>query len=94
MKRNYWNEETCYIEAKKYTSKAEFAKNAVQAYHLARKNGWISEYKWMIKLTNFWTYEACKREAAKYKNRSSFKSGCIGAYHKSRINGWLDDFFS
>lgn len=89
----YWNQETCYEEAKKYRSRSEFGKHAVRAYGLALENGWLDDYTWFEKLTNFWTYEACKEEASKYEKRGQLKKGCIGAYTKSRINGWLDDFF-
>ena len=89
----YWNKETCYEEAKKYSSRSEFGKHAVRAYELSLANGWIDEYTWLKPLTDFWTYDACKAEAAKYKKRSHFKAAQPGAYTKSRINGWLDEFF-
>ncbi len=89
----YWNRETCYEEAKKYSSRSEFQRNAKGAYFLAFKEGWLDNYTWFMPLTGFWTYEACKAEAAKYERRGQFKEGCIGAYTKSRINGWLDEFF-
>ena len=89
----YWNQKTCYEEAKKYYSVSNFKKHAEGAYQLAYKNGWMSEYTWFKKLTNFWTYEACKAEASKYEKRSHFKAAQPGAYAKSRVNGWLDDFF-
>ena len=89
----YWTQDTCFIEAKKYSSRSEFQRNAKGAYLLAFKEGWLDDYTWFKPLTNFWTYEACKAEAAKYEKRGKFKKGCIGAYRKSRINGWLDEFF-
>ena len=89
----YWNQETCYEEAKKYHNRTEFSKHAKRAYQLAIENGWIDEYTWFMPLTGFWTYETCKAEANKYEKRSHFKKGAPGAYTKSRINGWLDEFF-
>ncbi|MBQ0141600.1 MAG: hypothetical protein KBT06_02155 [Prevotellaceae bacterium] len=89
----YWTRETCFEEAKKYRSRSEFSKNAVAAYHLARKNGWLKEYNWFVNLVWEWTYDSCKLEASKYKKRSHFKAECPGAYQKSRKNGWLDEFF-
>ena len=91
--KGYWNQETCYEEAKKYSSRFEFQRNAKGAYLFAFKKGWLDDYTWFKPLTGFWTYEACKAEAAKYERRGQFKAGCKGAYTKSRINGWLDDFF-
>jgi hypothetical protein len=90
---NYWNEQTCYEEAKKYDSITAFARQSVRAYTLAKKNGWIANYTWFKKMTGFWTYEACKAAAAKYHKRGEFRNGARGAYTKSRINGWLDEFF-
>ena len=89
----YWNRETCYEEAKKYSSKKEFKQHVNGAYQFAYREGWLDDYTWFKPLTGYWTYEACKAEAAKYEKRGQFKKGCIGAYTKSRINGWLDDFF-
>lgn len=90
----YWNKETCYEEAKKYSSKKDFRDNANGAYQLAYKEGWLNDYSWLKPLTGFWTYETCKVEAAKYEKRGQFKSAQPGAYTKSRINGWLDEFFT
>lgn len=89
----YWNRETCYKEAAKYSSKKEFKQHANGAYQFAYKEGWLDDYTWFKPLTGFWTYEACKAEAAKYERRGQFKAGCKGAYAKSRIKGWLDEFF-
>jgi hypothetical protein len=89
----YWTQDTCFKEAKKYSSRSEFQRNAKGAYFLAFKEGWLDDYTWFKPLTGFWTYEACKAEAAKYEKRSHFKKGCPGAHAKSRINGWLDDFY-
>jgi hypothetical protein len=89
----YWNQKTCFEEAKKYSSKKEFKQHANGAYQFAYKEGWLDDYTWFKPLTDYWTYEACKTEAAKYERRGQFKAGSKGAYTKSRINGWLNDFF-
>ena len=47
QKHNYWNQETCFEEAKKYKAKSEFAKKSGGAYNLARKNGWLNDYTWL-----------------------------------------------
>jgi hypothetical protein len=36
-----WTYETCYNEAKKYTTRNEFKKGCESAYTVARKNGWL-----------------------------------------------------
>lgn len=38
-----WNYETCYEEAKKYSTRYEFQKGCGSAYEVARKNGWMDE---------------------------------------------------
>lgn len=88
----YWNQQTCFDEAKKWKTITAFAKNAVRAYQLAHDNGWIKDYIWFEKKLN-WTYNLCKEKASLVKKRSEFKDFYPGAYSKSRINGWLDDFF-
>ena len=45
-KRRKWNYEKCRNEAKKYTSRGEYAKNSKTAYQVARKNGWLGDYTW------------------------------------------------
>ena len=89
----YWTQETCFEEAKKYSSKKEFKQHANGAYQFAYKEGWLDDYTWFKPLTGYWTYDACKAEAAKYERRGQFKAGSKGAYTKSRIIGWLDEFF-
>ena len=89
----YWNKETCYEEAKKYSTRSDFQRQSKGAYLYALKEGWLDDYTWFKPLTGYWTYEACKTEAAKYDTRGHFKIGARGAYTKSRVNGWLDEFF-
>ena len=89
----YWNRETCYEEAKKYSSKKEFKQHVNGAYQFAYKEGWLNDYTWFKPLTGYWTYEACKAEAAKYEKRGQFKAAQPSAYTKSRKNGWIDEFF-
>ena len=44
----YWNEQTCYEEALKYTTLHDFRQNAQRAYTLSVRNGWLSSYDWFI----------------------------------------------
>lgn len=90
----YWDYDTCYEEAKKYSYKAEFKNNCGRAYHVANKNGWLKDYTWMHKpdSTKKWTYEACYEEAKKYKSKSEFLYGASGAYGSAIKNGWLKDY--
>lgn len=38
-----WSKEICHMEAKKYKRRNHFKVNSPQAYHAARRNGWIEE---------------------------------------------------
>lgn len=87
--------EYCYEEAKKYTSKIDFLKNSNRAYVVAKKNGWIEEYTWLIHPKQYkgkYDYDYCYEEARKYKTRKDFQVGCSCGYHHARINKWLDDY--
>lgn len=94
-----WNRETCFEEAKKYKSKAEFCNNSGVAYQVAIRNGWIDDYSWFengIKIRaekrRKWNRETCFNEAKKYASRGDFANHNKGAYQAARVNGWLDDY--
>ena len=91
-----WNKETCYEEAKKYSTRSEFKKGCDRAYNVACKNGWIDDYDWFkrpIVYNKKWTYETCYEEAKKYSTRNEFKKGCGSAYNVACKNGWMDELF-
>ena len=91
----YWTYETCYQEAKKYTTKNDFRKMAHRAYSLSLQNDWINEYTWLEgkhKPSGHWTYDACYNEAKKYNIKNEFRKKSSGAYDKARKEGWLTDY--
>ena len=93
--KTVYTKEYCYEEAKKYTSKIEFFRNCNRAYVVAKKNGWIEEYTWLIHPKQYkgkYDYEYCYEEAKKYKTRKEFQVGCGCAYYRARVNKWLDDY--
>lgn len=93
--RGYWNKETCYLEAKKYTTLTEFQKSSSGAYGVARVNDWLKDYVWFVrksKPNGYWTYDNCYKEAQKYSSRKEFQTNSRVAYSVSWKNGWLDDF--
>ena len=55
--KEYWNNETCYLEAKKYKSKKEFHDKCRFAYELAKTNGWLDDYIWFNNQTNQAAFE-------------------------------------
>lgn len=92
----YWSYETCYEEAKKYSTRTEFQKGSSGAYAVARQNKWLDDYDWfkeVHKPNEYWTYEICYEEAKKYSKRSEFKRECGGAYVVAHKNGWMDELF-
>ena len=90
-----WNKETCYEEAKKYSTRSEFKKGCSSAYKVARKNKWLNDYDWFVEVCKpkgYWSYETCYEEAKKYSTRSEFKKGCSRAYKVACKNKWLDNY--
>lgn len=44
-----WDDASCMAEAKKYSTRTEFANGSSRAYRMSVKNGWIGGYKWLNK---------------------------------------------
>lgn len=88
-----WTYETCYIEAKKYTSRGEFCKNCNGGYKRALRQGWLDEYTWFKPIWGKWTKEACREEAKKYPTSSDFQKYASGAFDKAWNKGWLVEFY-
>ena len=88
-----WNRKRCYEEALKYKSASEFGRANSSAYDSARRNGWLDDYTWFVKLwERKWDKETCLNAAKKYKTRSEFPKGDTGAYNKAIRLGWIDDY--
>lgn len=81
MPSNYWTEEMCLKEAKKYTSKVAFQKGSVTAYQVALRKGWIKDYDWFKRPEPHnkgkikWTYDKCK-----------------AAFEAAWQNGWIEEW--
>ena len=90
-----WNKESCYEEAKKYSTISDFQRGNPSAQRAARRNGWQSEYTWFKKPTSHnkkWTYESCYEEAKKYDSRGKFSEFSASAWSVAKKNGWIDDY--
>ena len=94
-----WNYETCFEEAKKYYSKAEFRKSNSSAYNVAYKNGWFDDYSWFkdgnktaVEKSRKWNRETCYEEAKKYNSKAEFRKNRNWAYSVAYKNGWMDDY--
>lgn len=93
---NYWTEEKCYEEAKKYNKMKDFITNSFGAYNKSRKNGWYKSYTWLesnpaVK-EEFLTYDVCYNEAKKYEYLCEFRKQSNSIYSKSCKRGWIKDF--
>ena len=92
----YWNYDTCYEEAKKYTSRNEFMKGSGSAYQISWKNDWLDDFYWfkenIKKPRGYWTKEHCYEEAKKYHSRLEFVKENEAAYKVALANGWIDDY--
>ena len=88
-----WTYESCYEEAKKYTTRTEFKKGCVGAYDKSRKMNWIEDYTWLAAPSNKkYTYDEVKAIAEQYDSLAEFTKNSFGAYQASLNNGWLDSF--
>lgn len=96
--RGYWKvKENVMNEAKKYKTKAEFAKNNQSAFISAYKCGYIDEMYWLVTQKQhkkkYWNYSTIEKEALKYKTKSEFKKKSPSAYNHALKLGIIDDFF-
>ena len=94
-RKRKWTYETCYEEAKKYTTKYDFAKQNNAAYVAAGKYGWLRSFVWLknlVKPNGYWTRERCEEESRKYHSKKEFVKGCAAAHQAAVRHGWLDDF--
>lgn len=89
-----WNYEACLNEAKKYTSRGQFADNAPCAYRNAKNNGWLEEYTWFStpKTVKKWNCKTCYEEAKRYDSKIDFRKNANGAYQIACRNGWINDY--
>jgi len=88
----YWTEVRCYSEAKKYEYLIDFEKNSRSALAIARRNGWIVQYDWLIKNKKKWTYKECYALAQRHKYLVDFKNACPSAYAFALQNEWIADY--
>ena len=93
VKKGTWTYDNCLNEAKKCSSRVEFATKHSGAYDAAITNGWIDDWEWLKRVVHKkWTYIDCLQESKKYKSRSSFALGSGSAYSAACKNRWIDDF--
>lgn len=88
----YWDYESCYKEAKKYQFLVDFRKGSASAAVIARRNGWLKDYDWLIKKKKHWTYKECFNLAKRHTTQVEFKSACPSAYKASIEYEWINDY--
>ena len=93
---HYWDDkERVKEEATKYTCLADFNKKSTPAYLSAKRNGWLSEFNWLVPYVpqpKRWSKEVVDEEARKYTTRYAFSDGCPGAYNVACHKGWINDY--
>ena len=92
-----WTRNTCYEEAKKYTSRGNFKEGCPYGYSSARKHGWLEDYTWFKPArkqvsVGYWTYERCYEEAQKYSSLKEFGEHANGALQYASKMSWLKDY--
>ncbi len=90
--KGYWNYDTCYAEAKKYSSRNGFKHGNETAYRISREKGWIEDYDWLIPQLNLLTYEECYKLAKRCTTKADLKRLNIKAYKASFNKGWIKKF--
>lgn len=90
----YWTYERCYEEAKKYKTKSDFQKKSGSCYHVAYRNGWIDDYKWIPKrkkVVSKWDRKKCFEIGKKYMTKVDFEKNEKGCYIAAMRAGWLKE---
>lgn len=90
--RGYWNILTCCNEAKKFKTRNDFKHGNETAYNVARRNGWLKDYDWLLPQLEIWTFEKCSEIAKQCVTKADFKKTNYKAYQSAHHNGWLDKF--
>lgn len=91
VKVGHWNLENCKIDALKYKTLGEWAKNSSGAYNSAIKNDWINFCCSHMPKPIRWTLELCIADALKYQTRTQWIKNSSGAYAFASLNGHLDE---
>ena len=91
---NYWTLETCRDSAKRFETRAEWAKENGGAYNAARAYGWLDEccshMNRQLRPNGYWTFDRCKEDALRFNTRREWMFGSASAYAISGRNGWRD----
>ena len=95
LAKGKWNYESCFLEAKKYTTLKEFRKLSASAYNKSLRYGWLSDYTWLNSIKQeyaLWTYEKCYEAAKHCKSKTQFLKHNSHAFSKASKEGWINDY--
>lgn len=100
--RKKWTYEEVRQCALMCSTNQEFRENYKEAYKVARKRKWLSEFTW-IKLTKRdytfggtkieWTFDKCLEFASKYKTVKEFRENEPNAYNAAKRYGWSTEIY-
>jgi len=88
-----WDWERIFNEAKKFKTKLEFKKNAINAYNAAYDHGYMEKLTNMLNwpTPNSWTKENVEQVAKQYTTKVDFQKNEPSAYQMAWRNKWIDD---
>lgn len=94
-KRQDFNKDECFLEAKKYSSRVSFFKDSQWAYSHLQRRGLLGDACSHMPMSPVyappkWTHKSAFSEASKFGSRSEFKRNCSGAHGYLIANNALD----
>ena len=97
-----WDYDSCYELARQCVKRSEIKERSQRAYSVILKNGWMSDYTWLLPVDVLrhqkrpnrvkWSYEKCREHALKFDTLAEFRKSNPTIYTISKRNGWIDDF--
>ena len=91
----FWTLENCRTEAKKFSSRSEWAKKSGSSYNTSLAAGWLDEccvhMVAKYKPSGFWTKKQCKIEARKYSSSSDWQKANAASYAIAIENKWYKE---
>ena len=93
-----WTKEKIQEEAKRFSTRSEFARGNVSAYKKAHREGWLDDVcNFMVrhsKPKGYWTKERVFATAKNYTSKADFSRNAPIAYRVALSNGWIRELNS
>lgn len=85
-----WTIDRCKTDALKYKTRKEWYVKEPNAYHAARRNGWLNEVvKHMVTKRERRSFFSCVESAKKYNSLKEWRNSDNAAYQTSYRAGWI-----